>query len=303
VSVADGQWDIVTSIGFTALLVAAGRAVETHREDGLVDDPWAERFVDEADTAVRLPTRPDQHWPAPDDPSLAEDTDRFWDMMSTYQGVRSRYFDTALTQAARNGADQVVLVAAGLDSRAYRLPWPGGVTVYEVDQPAVLSFKDEVLRKHDAQPQCERRTIGVDLREDWQSALLEAGFDPQRPSIWLLEGLLPFLPPQAEYDLLAAIDRLAAPGSTAAIEHFATVFEHFTAQHPQLMSSVGVPFGVDMASLPSKETRPHPGEQLSHAGWTTASTSNHDATRDYGRELPALTSGMSVESSLITAQK
>jgi len=292
------QWDIVSSVGFTALMVAAGRAVETNRDGGLVDDPWAERFVDAAAMPQRLPTRPDQAWP---DSTGGDDVSAFWSVMTTYQGVRSRYFDLALTAATEGGVDQVVLLAAGLDSRAVRLSWAAGTTVYEVDQATVLEFKDQVLAEHDAKPTCDRRVVGVDLRDDWVSALRAAGFDPARPSAWLAEGLLPFLPPQAEADLFAAVDRLAAPGSSIAVEHFAPVFEH--AADSPVMSAFGAPFGMQIDRLANTEPRTPPARRLSDAGWTVRTTPSPDAAIDYGRVLPALESGIRMNSELLTATK
>jgi methyltransferase (TIGR00027 family) len=137
--------------------VAAGRAIETHRHGGLVTDPYAEAFVRAAGSPVPMPTRPD----ADEDPTMA------WEFMATYLGVRSRFFDEFLGSAAAAGLDQVVLLAAGLDTRAFRLGWQPGTTVYELDAPKVLQFKDRVLTEQRAQPRCQRRTVAVDLREDW----------------------------------------------------------------------------------------------------------------------------------------
>jgi methyltransferase (TIGR00027 family) len=296
------QWDIVSSVGFTALMVAAGRAVETNRDGGLVDDPWAERFVDAAGTPQRLPTRPEEGWPRTgQDPAVAAEVDAFWSVMTTYQGVRSRYFDAALTAATERGIDQVVLLAAGLDSRAVRLSWAAGTTVYEVDQPAVLEFKDEVLAEHGAQPRCDRRVVGVDLRDDWVSALRAAGFDPQRPSVWLAEGLLPFLPAAAEADLFAAVDELSAPGSTVAVEHFAPVFEN-SAAHPAIVA-FGAPFGMDLRDLAQTEPRTGPAERLTGMGWSVEAIPSPDAAAGFGRPLPALGSGIRMNSVLLTATR
>jgi methyltransferase (TIGR00027 family) len=97
-----------------------------------------------------------------------------WEFMSTYLGVRSRFFDEFLGSAAAAGLDQVVLLAAGLDTRAFRLGWQPGTTVYELDAPKVLQFKDRVLTEQRAQPRCQRRTVAVDLREDWPAAVSTA---------------------------------------------------------------------------------------------------------------------------------
>jgi methyltransferase (TIGR00027 family) len=132
--------------------------------------------------------------------------------------VRSRFFDEQLLGAARSGCRQVVLLGAGLDTRAYRLEWPTGVEVFEVDEPAVLRFKDRVL--DDSPPTCGRRTTvaadpaGGALRE----ALLGAGLDPRRPTVWLAETLLYHLRPEAVESIVATMRELSAPGSVFAAE-------------------------------------------------------------------------------------
>lgn len=302
-SVAHEQWDIVNSVGWTALMVTAGRAVETNRADGLVRDPWAELFVTEAGTDPELPTRYDQRWPLPSGASAADDGQRYWDMLAAYQGVRSRYFDTALTAAAEQGVDQVVLLAAGLDTRAFRLDWPAGTTVYEIDQAGVLDFKDRVLSEHGAQPRCERHRVDADLREDWPSALSGAGFDPQRRSVWLVEGLLPFLPAQAEVDLFATVDRLATPGSSIAVEHFGPAVESISARHPGVLEQFGGSYSLDITALVSGEPRTGPVDRLGEAGWSVTPTLAADAASGYGRPLPPLSSGLQLDSTLIAASK
>lgn len=88
-------------------------------------------------------------------------------------------------------------MAAGLDARAYRLSWPAGTVVYEVDQPEVIAFKSDALARIGAEPTAERRAVGIDLRDDWSTALRDNGFDAAAPTAWIAEGLLPYLPPQA----------------------------------------------------------------------------------------------------------
>lgn len=293
----------MSSVGFTALMVTAGRAVETHRENGLVDDRWSEQFVDTAGTVPRLPSRPEQSWPLSGESTLNGDVKQLWQRLSAYQGLRSHYFDAELIRDTGQGIDQVVLLAAGLDTRAFRLPWASGVRVYEVDQPAVLGFKDEVLRAHGVRPQCVRCRVDADLREDWGSSLQTAGFTPGRRSVWLLEGLLAFLPAQAEADLFAAIDRLAPAGSSVVVEHFAPAFEALAPTHPGLSTALTAPFGVDFAKLPSNEPRTDPARRLAHTGWTVTSTSATQAANAYHRPLPKLSSGLSIDNTLITATK
>lgn len=296
------QWDIVSSVGFTALLVAAGRAVETCRDERLVDDPWAQRFVAAANPPSAVPVRPGETWAVDDpDPEIRSEVDGFWTMMATYQGVRSRFFDDALDRAVAAGADQVVLLAAGLDARALRLQWGPGVIVYEIDQAGVLEFKDEVVDSHDGSPTCDRRGVGVDLRDDWVSALRAQGFDPSRPTAWLAEGLLPFLPAQAQEQLLLAIHELSAPGSTIAAEHFADAIGMMSGRRS--LAALVAPFGVEFSSLVSSEQRPPAARRLAELGWDVASSDSPGVARGYGRELGGLPEGIEFSSDLVTATK
>lgn len=301
-SVAYEQWDIVSSVGWTALMVAAGRAVETNRADGLVRDPWAERFVEAAGLEPAVPTRVDQRWPAPGS-DQDDDVQRYWDLLAAYQGVRSRFFDTALKNASERGVDQIVLVAAGLDTRAFRVDWPAGTTVFEVDQVGVLDFKDRVLSEHGARSTCDRRRVDADLREDWQSALQRAGFDPDRRSAWLMEGLLPFLPAVAEADLLHALDKLTTAGSSVAIEHFAPAVESIAARHPGMLEQFAAAYELDLPALFSPEPRTEPNRRLADFGWSVTSTPAPEAASGYGRPLPALSSGVQLDSVLISATR
>lgn len=297
------QWDIVSSVGWTALMVAAGRAVETHRPEPLVEDPYAEMFIARADTPQPVPTRADQRWPDPE--RVGDETttvDEFWSLMTTYQGVRSRYFDRALLEATAAGGDQVVLLAAGLDARAYRLDWPAGTTVFEVDQEQVLAFKDETLAEEGVRERCRRVTVPVDLRDDWPAALRDAGFDPQRPSVWLAEGLLPFLPAEAESALLERISGLAAPGSTVVVENFGSAFDQL--RHDPTLPRFGRAFGIEMSGLVDmSERRPHPAEQLDSEGWSTETVQTADVAAEWGRPLPTLSTGTSLDNDFLVARR
>lgn len=297
------QWDIVSSVGWTALMVTAGRAVDTRRPDRLVNDPFAERFVDRADTPLRLPTRPGEPWPDPERSGTEETAlDEFWPLMAAYQGVRSRFFDTALLRAAEQGVPQVVLLAAGLDARGYRLEWPAGTTAYEVDQPRVLEFKDAVLGEEGAVPGCARVEVPVDLREDWPAALADAGFDPARPSAWLMEGLLPFLPAEAEAELLRRVGSLAAPGSSLFIEHFAPALDQL--RTAPALARFGRAFGIELPELfHLREERPHPADRLAGGGWEVTAYSAAERARTYGRPLPSMSDGTSLDTELLGARR
>ncbi len=192
-------------------MVAAARALEAAKPNPLAVDQYAEVFT----RAVGGVWADVLDGEAPEHP-LA--TSEFGEPFINFQGSRTKYFDTYFQRAAAAGVRQIVLLAAGLDSRAYRLDWPDGTVIYELDQSRVLEFKREVLAGNGAAPKAERREIAVDLRDDWQTALTDAGFDPTQPSAWIAEGLLIYLPAIAQEQLFTGIDALAAPGSWVAIE-------------------------------------------------------------------------------------
>ncbi len=205
------SWDITTSVGSTALFVAAARAMEARKPDPLAVDAYAEVFCSAAGGM----------WggmlsgATPDHPLRS---DEFGTHFVTYQGARTRYFDDYFRAAAEAGVRQIVLLAAGLDSRAYRLDWAPGTTVFELDQPQVLEFKRQTLESCGADLKALRREVAVDLREDWPSALRASGFRADEPSAWIAEGLLIYLPAAAQDQLFAGIDSLASPGSRLALE-------------------------------------------------------------------------------------
>ncbi len=197
----------------TALGVAMLRARESRRADRLFDDPYAQAFVDAA---------ADSPGPAPKAGADAAAPGPAAALSAAFYArvvIRTRFFDTYLTAAASGGCSQVVLLAAGLDARAFRLAWPPGTRVFEVDLPGLLAFKDAVLAARGAASQCERTTVPADLRADWPVALAEAGFDPARPAAWLAEGLLIYLTAEDAGRLLAGVTELSAPGSQLSFEH------------------------------------------------------------------------------------
>ena len=212
----DDTWDIATSVGSTAVMVAAARAGETDRDNPLIRDPYARMLVLGAGTGV---------W----DFVLAEDfvanvaevdvqAAAIFEHMSNYQAVRTHFFDDYFSKARRAGIRQVVILASGLDSRAYRLDWPAATTVYEIDQPKVLEYKSSILTGQGVRPAAERREVPMDLRFDWPKALREAGFDAAKPTAWLAEGLLMYLPADAQDRLFEQVTELSAPGSRVAAE-------------------------------------------------------------------------------------
>lgn len=194
---------IPEGVGRTAIGVARARAVESRRPDRLFDDPHAAGFV----TAAYGEEAESRRTPTP--PSLAA--------MACDLVVRTRFFDDYLLRAAAEGCLQVVVPAVGLDTRAFRLPWPRGVRFFELDLPEVLAFKERVLAEQSAVPACRRTALAVDLREDWAALLTGAGFDPQARTVWLMEGLLIYLTSQEVVRLLATVRALSAPGSRLAL--------------------------------------------------------------------------------------
>lgn len=282
------EWDIVTGVGITALGVAAGRAMETHRDGGLVSDPYAEAFVEAAAPPAPMPTR-------------LEDTDDRevpWRSMSDYMGVRSRYFDDYLGDTSRAGIGQVVLLAAGLDVRAYRLDWPDGTTVYELDAPKVLSFKDDVLAAQGAHPRAARRVVAVDLREDWPKVLQESGFERSVPSAWLAEGLLPFLPNVAKERLCRFVTDLSTPGSRFEVEHIDDVRGMMQEESSQRARDL---FGVDIESLWPDDGPFDPAAWLADNGWNVGVERSADVAERFGRTLESPNGDSARSSMFITA--
>jgi methyltransferase (TIGR00027 family) len=209
----DGDsWGPASSVGATATMVAASRAVASQEPDALLDDPLADPLVRAVglDPFVRII---DGELDFEDDPLFNRKARR------EQIAVRTRFFDDFFTGATNDGVRQAVILASGLDTRAYRLPWPAGAVVYEIDQPQVIAFKTNTLADLGADPTAERRAVGIDLRDDWPAALRESGFDVTQPTAWSAEGLLPYLPPEAQDRLFDHITALSAPGSRLATEH------------------------------------------------------------------------------------
>lgn len=269
------QWDITSSVGLTALGVAAARAVETHRTDRLISDPFAEPFVQAAEPPEPLPTRPEH--------IIEESSREVWDVMANYMAMRSRFFDDYFRAAGDSGVEQAVLLAAGLDTRALRLHWASGSTVYEVDQDKVLTFKQTVLDGLGAEPRCVRRPVSADLREDWVGALRAAGFDPNRPTAWLAEGLLPYLPGPAEENLFDQIHELSAPGSRIAIEYAP---DARAMQDSPMFQTASDQFGVDVRTLWRTDSRRDSVGWLKTAGWSVELETAPALAEHYQRPLP-----------------
>ncbi len=216
------SWEITESVGATALGVAAARAAETRSENPLISDPFAQVFIDAVGDGVwnwhSAPQLPPELIEAEPDLPLQMQA------MVGYMASRTAFFDRFFLEATGAGISQAVILAAGLDARSWRFPWPDGVTVYELDQPKVLDFKASTLAEHGARPACNRVAVAVDLRQDWPTALRQAGFDPSAPSAWSAEGLMPYLPASAQDLLFDRVQGLTAGGSRVAVEALGPTF-------------------------------------------------------------------------------
>jgi methyltransferase (TIGR00027 family) len=267
-------WDLATSVGATATMVAAARAVATHTSDPLIDDPFAEPLVKAV--GVDFFTR----WATGElDPADVDTPDAPWGLqrMTDLLVARTRYFDEFFRDATSAGIRQVVILASGLDARAYRLPWPAGTTVFEIDQPQVIEFKATTLAGLGAAPTAELRTVPVDLRDDWPTALREAGFEPGRPTAWIAEGLLAFLPPDAQDRLLDNITDLSADGSRLAAEIFVNSTGADSAQSRDLLDTAMARwrdggFDIELSELGYDGDRNDVAAYLADHGWQPVRT-------------------------------
>ncbi|BBY79962.1 class I SAM-dependent methyltransferase [Mycolicibacterium pulveris] len=290
-------WDLASSVGATATMVAAQRVL-AHRE-GLIDDPFAEPLV----RAVGL----DFFTQALDGSIDLEAVDPEFNVRRAAEGmaVRTRHFDRLFTDAAAAGVRQAVILAAGLDARAYRLGWPAGTTVFEVDQPDVIAFKTSTLAELDAQPTADRRTVAIDLREDWPKALCNNGFDPSRPTAWIAEGLLIYLPPEAQDLLFDRITELSAPGSRVATEHIPDI-TMFSDERSQRIADRMKKYGssIEMGELIYHGERNDVIEYLAGHGWTVSAQSMREAYAANGFTFPEEeTIGMFADMSYVAGVK
>ncbi|MDX8142907.1 SAM-dependent methyltransferase [Lentzea sp. BCCO 10_0061] len=243
----------------TAVLIAAARATERRQLRPLFDDPLAAGLVEAAGSA--------------------SDLNGVRTLAGDHFVLRTRYFDDELLGSA---LPQVVIMAAGLDTRAFRLRWPPGTTLFELDLPELIEFKEDALRDQLAQPACERVVVPCDLRDDWATALIRAGFDPKRPTAWLLEGLFMFLPPDAGEQILYWVSAMSARGSTLALEHVNHAFREL----PQ-MKAVHQRFDALDARWQSDVE--DPVEWLDGYGWHAAVTHQVDLAARHDRAVPAIT--------------
>jgi methyltransferase (TIGR00027 family) len=274
-------WDLASSVGATATGVAASRALASRGPDAQLDDPYAEPLVRAVgiDFFTRMAggeiDTPD------DDPELSPR------QMALGIVVRTRFFDDFFTAAAQSGIRQAVILASGLDARAYRLPWPAGTVVFEVDQPQVIEFKTGTLAELGAEPTADRRAVGMDLRDDWPTALRNNGFDTSQPTAWIAEGLLVYLPPEAQDRLFDHITALSAPGSWMATESIPDPAA-FTDERSQQLSERWRKAGydLDMAELFYHGPRNGVTDYLTAAGWEVSAQTTRELYASNGFAFP-----------------
>jgi methyltransferase (TIGR00027 family) len=273
------SWDLASSVGATATAVAASRAVASQGPDALLDDPFAEPLVRAVglDTFVKIV---DGEAFNDDDPWMNRRT------MSEQIAVRTRFFDDFLTGSAESGIRQAVILAAGLDTRSYRLAWPAGTVVFEVDQPEVIAFKTARLDDLGAVPKATRKTVANDLRDDWPAALREAGFDTAQPTAWIAEGLLPYLPPDAQDRLFDNITTLSASGSRLATEHMdmTSMPDDWAQRLDERSRRAGS--HIKLSELFYSGERNSAREYLSSHGWRVTTRSMAESFAANGFELP-----------------
>lgn len=258
----DGDtWDLASGVGATATAVAASRALANRAT--LIDDPWAEPLVKAVGMEVFLRIL--------DGNIDSDDAESDLRRMAQGMAVRTRYFDDFLIDATASGIRQAVILASGLDARPYRLTWPASTGVFEIDQPGVIDFKTTTLRNLGATPTADLHTIGVDLRDDWPGALRASGFDPSQPTAWIAEGLLIYLPPEAQDRLFDHITALSPAGSRLATE-FMPSMGAFTGESgepdddgQERWRKLG--FHDDLADLVYHGERSHVIDYLNGLGW------------------------------------
>jgi methyltransferase (TIGR00027 family) len=284
------SWDLASSVGATATMVAAARALASLEPEPLINDPFAADLVRAVgvDFFTRLV---DGEIPLA---TVEGDGPR---LMASVIAVRTRFFDDffmgATAVATSDGVAgskplrQAVILASGLDSRPYRLPWAAGTVVYEIDQPRVIEFKTTTMSSIGAKPTAERRTVAVDLREDWPAALRGNGFDETQPTAWSAEGLLAYLPPDAQDRLFDNITALSAPGSRLATEYHPDAGAALAERTKKLRGRWREQgFDVDLSQLFYPGERNAVADYLTGHGWQVSTRTRPEVFAGYGRTFP-----------------
>ena len=302
----DDTWDIATSVGTTAVMVAAARAAETEQPDALITDPYADILVAGAGTGTWTAMLDDRilEKATAIDPEVAA----IFRHMRNYQAVRTHFFDEHFAKAAEAGIRQIVILASGLDSRAYRLDWPAGTTVFEIDQPKVLEYKAATLAEHGVKPAAQLREVAVDLRHDWPNALRENGFDADRPTAWLAEGLLMYLPADAQDRLFTLITELSAPGSRIAVETVGIHSDERRARMQERFERIAADLGIerefDVAELMYNDPdRADVAEWLGTNGWRADAVTSQVEMRRLGRYVELADATDDAFATFVTAER
>jgi methyltransferase (TIGR00027 family) len=297
-------WDLATSVGATATMVAAARAVATKADNPLINDQFAEPLV--RAVGVDFLTR----WAAGDLAGAdVDEDDSSWKLqqMPDAMAARTRFFDAFFHEATQAGIRQAVILASGLDARAYRLDWPTDTTVFEVDQPEVIAFKTRTLAELGATPTTDRRTVAIDLRNDWPAALVEAGFDRSQPTAWIAEGLLGYLPPEAQDRLLDNISALSADGSRLATEAIPDIADVDREQARELMRKAAEKwrahgFDLDFDELGYQGDRNDVAVYLDTLGWRSVGKPMSQLLEDHGLPpVPQTTDSVSMADTIYYA--
>jgi methyltransferase (TIGR00027 family) len=290
-------WDLATSVGATATMVAAARAIATNADNPLIEDRFAEPLV--RAVGVDFFTR----WVTGDFVAAdVDDHESGWKLehMPAAMAVRTRFFDSFFHAATQAGIRQAVILASGLDARAYRLAWPADMTVFEIDQPQVIEFKATTLANLDAAPQTDLRTVAIDLRNDWPKALLDAGFDKSHPTAWIAEGLFGYLPPAAQDRLLDNITTLSADSSRLACEAIPDMSQVDTEKAQEMMRRATAKwrehgFDLEFGDLGYEGERNDAAAYLDNLGWRLVGTSMSQLLADAGLEaIPQTNDSVSV---------
>jgi methyltransferase (TIGR00027 family) len=280
----DDSWDLASSVGATATMVAAARAIATR--DDAIDDRFAEPLV--RAVGVDFLTR----WANGELAGVDLDVEGSGfglAHMPAAMAARTRYFDQFFADAAAAGIRQAVILASGLDARSYRLSWPADMVVFEIDQPEVIEFKQTTLAGLGAEPTVDVRAVAIDLRNDWPTALKAAGFDPSKPSAWIAEGLMGYLPPEAQDRLLDAVTELGAPGTRIATEAVPNNPQvDLEAARAKMREATEKwrehGFDLDFSELGFEGDRHDVGDYLDARGWSSVGTPMGELLADNGFE-------------------
>jgi methyltransferase (TIGR00027 family) len=259
----------LSGLSRTALGMARVRAAESRRPDRLFDDPYAQAFVQTF----------------PEEKAITAAVSSLGAAFSLHGVIRTRFFDDHLLGAANAGCSQVVLLAAGLDTRAFRLAWPAGVRLFEIDLPEMVELKERVLAAHQAVPRCRRTVVPADLREDWLARLTANGFQRTRPTAWLAEGLLIYLSADQAASLLTEVGQLSVPASQVAFEH-GTI-----AGSPLLSRARATPAMDELTRLWKGGLGADAPDWLVRRGWRVEIHDRAALAAAYGRAAPGASRG------------